>query len=68
MYDFETGNKTAHFGPTNGETINGTNPVESWYSMPYIYDSFSWDHCVDEPNGDLNSKLDDLYSESQRRN
>lgn len=68
MYDFETGDKTQYFGPTNGATINATIPVRADYNMPYVYDSFDWDHCVSEEseiNGDINAKLLELYTSSR---
>eukprot|EP01038_Epipyxis_sp_PR26KG_P004349 gene4349-6153_t len=33
------------YGPTNGEIIAATNPLSSDYSVNYIYDGFTWDHC-----------------------
>ena len=61
MYDFETGNRSNYFGPTNGATVNATDPTRSSYSMPYIYDHFTWDHCETELGGDLNGELEALY-------
>lgn len=47
MLDALTGNKLDHWGPTNDATVKGSNPTSDQYIMPYIYDSFSWDHCAD---------------------
>uniref|UniRef100_A0A7S2XVF9 Tyrosinase copper-binding domain-containing protein n=1 Tax=Fibrocapsa japonica TaxID=94617 RepID=A0A7S2XVF9_9STRA len=33
---------------TNKEFFSLSDPSKSTYSLPYIYDSFTWDHCVQE--------------------
>lgn len=48
MLDFVTGSKEKYFGPTNGDTYSSTDPTNSAYSMTYIYDGFSWDHCEED--------------------
>lgn len=63
MLDFVTGDVSSTWGPTNGETIVASDPTRSDYTMPYIYDSFSWDHCADESGGDIDTKLESLYAE-----
>ena len=56
-------------GPTNGDTIKGTDPTRILYSMPYIYDKFTWDHCEEEYGigGDINLHLKSLYAASLSR-
>lgn len=56
MLDFINGIKENYVGPTNGEIVAATDPTSSNYSMPYIYDDFSWGHCSD----DFASLLEDL--------
>ena len=46
MLDFVSGNRSAHTGWTNGRVVKAIDPRSSGeYSMGYIYDSFSWNHC-----------------------
>ena len=44
--DFLSGNRSLHFGDTNGDIIKKTDPTSTEYSMPYIYDTFTWNHCT----------------------
>jgi Common central domain of tyrosinase len=46
--DFSVGLKSAHTGPTNREIFDGTDPTSTEYTMNYIYDSFTWDHCLND--------------------
>jgi hypothetical protein len=55
-----SGNRFDKVGPTNGDVLKSTDPRLSTYSMPYIYDSFSWSHC-DE---DIEGLLSELKEES----
>ena len=66
MFDPVSGDRTIFVGATNGETIFGTDPTSKHYSMPYIYASFSWDHCVDE-GYDFQAKLEELFAASRKR-
>lgn len=60
LLDFVTGNKSAGVGPTNRETLDGTNAASLDYNMEYIYDNFAWDHCT----VDIVGLLEDFYTES----
>lgn len=64
MLDFISGNVSSRWGPTNQETVEAADPTLKDYSMPYIYDSFAWDHCSDQVGGDINNKLKSLHSSS----
>ena len=46
MFDGASGNRSMKVGPTNRAVLDATDPRKSTYSMPYIYDKFSWPHCV----------------------
>ena len=50
---------------SNGEYLNATDPTSDSYSMSYIYDSFSWEHCgdgTDSTDGaDVDALLKSLY-------
>lgn len=39
---------SGYFGPTNSAVLLATDPRYDTYSMPYIYDSFSWSHCEED--------------------
>jgi hypothetical protein len=56
--DFITGNRSNYIGSSNKETLAATDPRLSSYSMPYIYDTFTWDHC----SQDFDSLLKKLAS------
>lgn len=62
MLNALTGHKQEHWGQTNDEILKGVNPASRDYSMPYIYDSFTWDHCL-SVDVDFSSLLDDFYKE-----
>jgi len=49
--DFTTGNKSNYYGETNGAIMLQADPRAEFYSMPYIYDSFSWKHCSQDFDG-----------------
>lgn len=59
MYDAVTGDRYSFVGATNGDTIRDTDASSEDYSMPYIYASFSWSHCVDD-GVDFQAKFDEL--------
>ena len=65
MLDFTTGLKSSHWGPTNADTILGSDPTSIQYNMPYIYDGFTWDHCGAVKGGDIDTKINLLYHLSQ---
>ena len=44
--DFLSGNRSLHFGDTNGAVITQSDPTSDDYAMPYIYDTFTWNHCT----------------------
>lgn len=68
MLDFEKGSKSDYIGITNGEAIKATNPTLSSYSVPYIYDQFTWDHCEEDgTSSDLNAILQSNYEAAQAR-
>ena len=41
------GDRSKTLGDTNHKVLKATDSSSIEYSMPYIYDSFSWDHCGD---------------------
>lgn len=45
MLDFVSRNKTLGFGYTNREIMLQTDAGSASYTMPYVYDSFTWSHC-----------------------
>jgi hypothetical protein len=51
-----------YFGPTNAEILAATDPRSPAYSMPYVYDGFSWAHCGD---ADFKGALTKLFSAAQ---
>lgn len=61
LFDFYNNDRTSGYGPTVMETLNATDPTSSSYSMSYVYDSFSWSHCLSD--GDPFSDIDTLLSE-----
>jgi len=48
LMDWITPAKNSGWGPTNRETMDALDAASADYSMPYIYDSFSWDHCSED--------------------
>lgn len=48
LLDYITPSKGQGTGPTNRETMDGLDPTNPDYSMPYIYDGFTWDHCTED--------------------
>jgi len=43
-----TGDRFTFVGETNADILKATDPRRKDYSMPYIYDKFTWDHCKDQ--------------------
>ena len=60
MMDFTTGDKTLGFGPTNKELLESIDPASESYSVNYIYDSMSWDHCDEDFDSLIQTLYDDL--------
>lgn len=60
ILDAPNGDRFTAVGPTNREIMEWTDPTSESYGMPYIYDSFTWDHCVDQ-GYDFDQLLSDLY-------
>jgi len=58
LLDFVNRDVNAYIGPTNQETMDGTDPTSAAYSMPYIYNHFAWDHCEEDFEGAIN----DMYA------
>ena len=58
LLDFVNRDSTSFIGPTNKETMDGTDPTSSAYTMPYIYNHFTWDHCEE----DFAGAIDTMYS------
>jgi len=54
LLDFVNGDKDKGYGATNKEVVEDTNASNKNYGMPYIYDSFKWDHCTEQ---DFDSKI-----------
>lgn len=48
LLDFVNADKDAGTGATNKQVLSDTDPTSTDYGMPYIYDSFSWDHCSED--------------------
>ena len=65
LLDFINGDSSAGYGDTNHQILMDTNPLLNSYSMPYVYDSFSYDHC-DSTDGSLglNDLLKVMYSKA----
>ena len=47
MLDYENADENGRIGSTNHEILVSTNPISDVYTMPYVYDGFSWSHCAD---------------------
>jgi hypothetical protein len=58
--DFETADRYNFIGSTNIEIMLATNPVSADYSMPYIYDHFSYQHCA-QSGHDVDAALISRY-------
>lgn len=54
LLDFVNGDKSAGFGLTNREVLTYSDPTNSGYQMPYIYETFEWDHCEEDFDSLLN--------------
>ena len=49
---------SGYFGPSNREVLLALDPRYDSYTVPYIYDGFSWDHCSEDFDGLLTSLKD----------
>jgi hypothetical protein len=63
LLDFVSGNTSQGFGPTTHALLASLNPLSTSYSLPYIYDGFTWDHC-NAPGYDFAGLITDLYEAS----
>jgi len=64
LLDFVDGDKTKGYGQTNHDILVGTKVTdENSYSMDYLYDSMSWDHCDEDFEGIFQS----MWARSQER-
>ena len=61
LLDLDASRSTV-FGPSNIDMIAATDPRVATYSMPYVYDGFSWTHCGED---DFKDSLKKLFSASQ---
>ena len=61
LLDATNNDKYSYVGPTNREIFDGTNPLSEDYNMIYIYDSFTWEHCLIE-DYDFNELITNLYN------
>ena len=46
LLDFVNGDAEAGYGLTNKEIMEGTDSSSASYSMTYIYDDYTWTHCM----------------------
>lgn len=60
FFDYANANRTAFVGSTNKQVMSATDPTSEDYSMTYIYDGFTWDHCIDV-DVDIVAYLDQFY-------
>lgn len=66
--DADVGSRAAYTGATNYATLQATDPTSiEKYQMPYIYDTFTWDHCTASSGLDLVSLLQDLHTDGISR-
>jgi hypothetical protein len=64
MLDAPNANRYVGVGPTNREVHDDTNPTNEDYGMPYIYDEFQWDHCLEYEGIDFDYLITGLYNNS----
>ena len=60
MLDAPNNDRYSYVGPTNKDVHDGTNPQNPQYSMKYIYDTFTWSHCIQE-GYDFDARLQEQY-------
>jgi len=56
LLDYIKGDDKSYIGATNKDTLAASNPLLDTYSVPYIYDTFQFDHCDD--TGEIDGGLD----------
>ena len=61
MFDAPNNDRETKVGPTNDDIHRWTNPTKDSYAMPYIYDSFTWDHCTSS-GYDFDTLIKTLYA------
>ena len=61
MYNGIISSRDDYIGSTNHHIIAATDPRSSNYSVNYIYDKFSWNHCGDDYP--IITLLNELYSD-----
>lgn len=61
ILDASSGDRFSGIGPTNREMMTWTNPTTMNYTMGYVYDGFTWDHCS-STGYDIVALLDTLYA------
>ena len=59
--DWVQGNLTPGVGLTNKQYLEQTDATSANYAMPYIYDGFSWSHCGDDVENDVDTLLQEMY-------
>ena len=67
VLDYVNGNKTNFIGSTNADVFKATDPRFSTYSMTYVYDSFTWDHCSELKSLDFTGLLSNIKDKSTVR-
>ena len=51
---------------TNKEMLQATDPRSLTYSMTYVYDQFSWDHCEEDFEGLFATMREDTLNGKSR--
>jgi hypothetical protein len=62
MFNGFTGSRSDYYGLTNHDSLTSTDPRTTSYSVNYIFDDFSYDHCEDS-GYDVDSLLLTQYNE-----
>eukprot|EP00595_Chromulina_sp_UTEXLB2642_P002269 CAMPEP_0196763506 /NCGR_PEP_ID=MMETSP1095-20130614/4234_1 /TAXON_ID=96789 ORGANISM="Chromulina nebulosa, Strain UTEXLB2642" /NCGR_SAMPLE_ID=MMETSP1095 /ASSEMBLY_ACC=CAM_ASM_000446 /LENGTH=479 /DNA_ID=CAMNT_0042116881 /DNA_START=795 /DNA_END=2234 /DNA_ORIENTATION=+ len=65
LLDAISGDRTNRIGLTNKQMLESSDPRTISYAMPYIYDSFSWDHCT---SNSFSSLFKDMRTKSGKEN
>jgi hypothetical protein len=48
LLDFVEGDVSQGYGPSNREYETSSDPTSRDYSLNYVYDKFTWDHCSED--------------------
>ena len=67
VLDYVSGNKTNFIGSSNADIFKATDPRYATYSMTYVYDSFTWDHCSDLKSLDFTGLLSNIKDKATVR-